>query len=228
MSISKQFIFKSILFTFLVFIISISCNSNKEITNNNHFEETNFDGDSGTFIDKRDGNEYKWIRKGSQIWMVENLRFKADEGCYAYRNMRMSVRKMGYLYDWHTAQTVAPEGWHLPSEDEYYDLIHYVVGYDTLDGYNMQSIYYAFEADTSGLNLFSTASHYPNNERYIYRYRRPIVFFKQTEFWTSSTSILSYNKATVYRCFEHGPFGSTAVAFSEDSTQAIPIRCVKD
>ena len=35
-------------------------------------------GQSGTFEDERDGKTYKWVRVGDQIWMVQNLAYKAD------------------------------------------------------------------------------------------------------------------------------------------------------
>lgn len=37
-------------------------------------EDKSLAGGTGTFIDKRDGREYKWTKIGGQVWMGENLK----------------------------------------------------------------------------------------------------------------------------------------------------------
>ncbi|HKL67910.1 MAG TPA: FISUMP domain-containing protein [Bacteroidales bacterium] len=56
----------------LVLLIAVvSCQNNKNTQSNNSIE-----GDkTGTFIDKRDNTEYKWVRIGNQVWMAENLAY---------------------------------------------------------------------------------------------------------------------------------------------------------
>jgi uncharacterized protein (TIGR02145 family) len=80
------------------------------------------------FTDSRDGKTYKTVVIGTQIWMAENLAYKASSGCWAYNNDTNNVATYGYLYNWETAKIVCPAGWHLPTDDEWVTLINYLDG----------------------------------------------------------------------------------------------------
>ena len=84
--------------------------------------------ETGSYTDARDGKVYKTVTIGKQTWMAENLAFKAATGCWAYNNNETNVKMYGYLYDWETANNVAPAGWHLASDKEWNKLTDFLGG----------------------------------------------------------------------------------------------------
>ena len=85
---------------------------------------------AGTFSDSRDGKVYKKVTIGGQTWMAENLNYAANSSV-CYENRADNCAKYGRLYNWPTAKTACPAGWHLPSDDEWTALTDFVGGLET-------------------------------------------------------------------------------------------------
>jgi uncharacterized protein (TIGR02145 family) len=76
---------------------------------------------------KEEAKDYKTVKIGKQIWMVENLNYEMGKSkCHG--NKPTNCEKYGRLYDWKTAMKVCPKGWHLPSDAEWQTLVDFAGG----------------------------------------------------------------------------------------------------
>jgi hypothetical protein len=81
----------------------------------------------GVMVDSRDGQTYKTVTIGTQIWMAENLNYETTNS-YCYDDDPSNCSKYGRLYTWAAATKACPIGWHLPSDDEWNTLFTAVGG----------------------------------------------------------------------------------------------------
>ncbi len=135
-----------------------------------------------------DGNTYKVVKIGDQIWMAENLKTtKYSNGeligtttpvtlditgetspkyQWAYNGNESNVDTLGRLYTWHAAvdsRNVCPTGWHVPSDADWSILTGYLLengyGYGGSGGALAKSI-----AATSGWDISETAGAVGNDQ----------------------------------------------------------------
>ena len=98
-----------------------------------------------------DGNEYGTVLIGNQVWMSENLKVtkykdgtaiptghsnsvwsNLSSGAYAvYDDDDVNTDTYGFLYNWYAvddSRIIAPDGWHVPTDDEWTTLTDYLGG----------------------------------------------------------------------------------------------------
>lgn len=124
-------------------IFAVSCKRETDV------KSENISMDVDNFVDPRDGNSYKTVKIGSQVWMAENLRYLpfildtldftsgsmeyySVEG-YSGNNVSEAkgtsyYKNYGVAYNWTAASKACPAGWHLPSAAEWDQLIDFCGG----------------------------------------------------------------------------------------------------
>ena len=201
----------------------------------------------GTMTDPRDGKIYRTTTIGNQIWMAENLAY--DDSSYVYPsccllypglvtdNLTRACNVSGRLYSWDDAmgnrsdlffseqhhQGICPEGWHIPSESEFQNLLSIEasklitsVGWISASRCTEGTDEYGFSALPVGTYIPFGNSHYEGQSTYA-------------SFWSDKE--LNTNRA---HCFvigaqsEMGTWwcGSMYTDASKDNARSV--RCVKD
>lgn len=187
-----------------------------------------------------EGNTYKTIQIGTQLWMAENLATtKFDDGtdiplitsnttwtgltspayCW-YGNVTVAY---GALYNWYAVNSgkLCPSGWHVSSDEDWTTLSTYLGGLTSAGGKLKETGTLHWLSPNSGATNTSGFTAVPGGYRY---YNGVYNTIKHYGYWwtaTESTSAnayardLSYSYANIDR-------------INSDKRSAASVRCVKD
>jgi len=203
--------------------------------------------DSTATVTDIDGNVYRTITIGTQTWMAEDLKVTtlrngapithitgneagtlswehATTAAYCwYNNNINSSKTYGALYNWAAVSTgvLAPEGWHVPSIDEWRVLIKFLGG-EKVAGGKLKEVGTAhWAAPNTGANNSSGFTALPGGGRVM-----SFDFFAigHKGWWWSST------KKNLFKSYFVGlSYGQTEIGISKINTSAgFSVRCIKD
>lgn len=193
----------------------------------------------GSFTDARDGETYRTVKIGNQVWMAENLRFKAEDS-FAPADDEANVKQYGRLYTWTSALNipsefseqspakdlamynsmkdpnyagVSPEGWHIPSNKEWETLLENLA--PKSNGKELRSACIWHEPGEDSLGFFALPAGYRFGNGSFCR------FGTRARFWSKD----EYGKCNAFRLSLTDESVDIEGVYRSD---AISVRCVKN
>ncbi|WP_298767767.1 fibrobacter succinogenes major paralogous domain-containing protein [uncultured Fibrobacter sp.] len=187
-----------------------------------------------TMTDSRDKRVYRSVAIGEQVWMAENMNYDGAEidGAssylgWCYKNEETYCDKYGRLYNWKTAKDICPEGWHLPSLEEWNVLVA-TVGDSLTAGGLLKSTDSWMEltsdaVSVNGLDLYGFAALPAGFRKEDYSDGRYFDIEKFANFWTSSVN----GESDAYHITMR--YDSEKVSVIVDPMEyALSVRCLKN
>lgn len=201
----------------------------------------------GSFIDERDGQEYKWVKIGDQTWMAENLNFGMMGNERKWMNKNTIVKLcydnnenncdifgglyLGYIMDQFSPDRgpngICPPGWHVPSDDEWQVLTDYQGGKNMAGGSMKEAGTVLWDPPNTGANNSSGFTALPGGYfdigvgRFVGK-GKACFFWSSTFSWAYPISGFSYWNRNLNR-------RNTIVRRNMGmQSSALSVRCIKD
>jgi len=178
--------------------------------------------DKGEYTDNRDGEVYKTIQIGEQDWMAENLNYTSESDRAIFSNSSMLSDVFGKLYCWEIAIEVCPDGWHLPSDEEWETLAAYLGGEDVA-GSKMKAVskyWNSLNEESSNESGFSAlpGGYLEDPDDTTYPFMGEMGFFWSTREKSGSSAWFRYVKYD----------GNLLKAGNGDKIFGMSVRCLRD
>jgi len=223
----KNFI-NILLITGLAIILTISCKKSEESTDS---------AQSSTVTDK-DGNSYKTVTIGTQVWFAENLKTtKFNDGssitfltgsnlnipAYCWYNDDAGNKNIyGALYNWYSVGTgkLCPTGFHVPSDIEWTALFDNLGGKLIAGGKMKETGLVHWKSPNSGATNNSGFTALPGGLRELGIYYR----IWEKSFWWSSTESSSTAAGSWELFYDDISVSNENI----NKTDGFSVRCLKD
>jgi uncharacterized protein (TIGR02145 family) len=205
---------------------------------------TGFAGIQAQNVKDIDGNVYKTVTIGKQIWMAENLKTtRFNDGtaislvaedqawgalttpAYCWYNKDAAVNKSRYgaLYNWYTVSSnkLCPKGWHVSTDAEWTTLTTYSGGENVAGGKLRETGITHWEKPNNGATNESGFTTLPGGYRNNHGAFANIGFFG---FWWTATE----NVPTASWCRTMGCTGTNILRIFSLKKNGYSVRCIKD
>ncbi|MBN1184536.1 MAG: PKD domain-containing protein [Bacteroidales bacterium] len=196
-----------------------------------------------------DGNTYRTVQIGDQCWLAENLKsrhyadgteitgiFEEDQDCKkCYKEWKKITKVFGLQYNWSAAmnmakdvdslppnlQGVCPNGWHVPGEKDWQELMDYLGGESPI---NMQKLIGAGWLSTENREEYSLKTLDQYNSEFGSAYLYIEAIDKYTYNGTKATITKEYKRHVKYYKVDYwiGKFESSS------NYGYTTIRCIRD
>ena len=193
------------------------------------------------FTDNRDGNEYQTVQIGDQCWMKENLAWlpsvsDPDNGSqtspyyyvYGYEGTNVIEAKAtsnyqtyGTLYNWPASLSACPDGWALPSDDEWTVLTDYLGGTSVAGGKMKEAGTAHWNSPNTGATNSSGFSGLPGGYRNNYG---NFNYLGYNGYWWSSTE---YSSTYAWRRGLYYGYENVD-RYDSDKEYGFSVRCLRD
>jgi uncharacterized protein (TIGR02145 family) len=235
---NKQIVFLSNILLAIMLFASCrnSSNKNNVISSDNNIVYSK--------IPDNDGNVYKTVTIGTQVWMAENLKTtKYNDGttiplvtekltwkalitpAYCWFNNDSSNKTVyGALYNWYTVNTnkLCPTGWHVPTAKEWTILTTYLGGKNASGGKLKETGLTHWKSSNKGVTNETGFTALPSGERNQYG-----VFGNKgyTCYMWSSTE---YSITSAYFRYVSYSWSTNVGRLSTSKRGGFSVRCLRD
>jgi len=203
--------------------------------------------ETGSFTDSRDGQTYKTVKIGTQVWMAENLKCtKYNDGtsipliindttwsnlstpgyCWYDNDGKTFKNTYGALYNWYAINTgkICPTGWHVPTDAEWTTLTNYLGGENMAGGKLKES------GTTNWVSPNTAATNETGFTALPGAHRGSNGKFFDIKFngswWSSTESNTDPNNA--YRRDIYSNHSDVGRSYGYNKTSGLSVRCVMD